>query len=75
VVETDEADAAIELIFTFYTLSYDKYDHTNSKRPEDTMTVYSCPQDYIEIGTMTKIVRASTLGQNDEANMTVEDEL
>jgi hypothetical protein len=75
VVETDEADAAIELIFTFYTLSYDKYDHTNSERPEDTMTVYSCPQDYIEIGTMTKIVRASTLSQNDEANMTVEDEL
>jgi hypothetical protein len=75
VIETDEADAAIELIFTFYTLSYDEYDHTTNSRPEDPMDVYSCPQEYIEIGTMTKIVRASTLGQNEEADMAVEDEL
>lgn len=75
VIETDEADAAIELIFTFYTLSYDQYDHTNLQYPEDPMAAHSCPQDYIEIGTMTKIVRASTLGQNEEADMAAEDEL
>lgn len=73
VIEADSADSAIELIFTFYTLSYDQYDHSVEDKPKDPISVHSCPDEYIEIGTMTKIVRASTLGQNIEADMIAEE--
>jgi hypothetical protein len=75
VVETDEADAAIELLFTFYTLSYDKYDDTDPTKPVDPVKVFACPDDYIEIGAITKIVRASTIDKQMEADLAFEKEL
>lgn len=77
IIETDEADAQIELIFTFYTLSYDQYnaDAKNTHIYTEPISYPKSLDNYIVIGTMTKIIRASTMSKNIDVEMAAADGL
>jgi hypothetical protein len=56
-------------------LSYDQYTETSSNLYKEPVTCSNNPDEYIVIGSMTKILRASTMQNDTEAEMVAANEL